>query len=70
MERALKLVKYDSLDELTIFKKKYEREKSARKQAEQLLEEKSRELYDVNVKLAQLNESLEEQVANRTKQLQ
>lgn len=45
------------------------RERAARKQAEQLLEKKSRELYEVNQKLLANKEQLERVVANRTSQL-
>ncbi len=46
------------------------RERSARKQAEKILEEKSAELYELNQKLKSLNNSLEEQISERTKEIQ
>lgn len=46
------------------------REREARKQAEQVIEEKSRELYDLNQSLIKLNNSLEEKVQARTQQLE
>ncbi|MCR9059051.1 MAG: hypothetical protein NXI02_17075, partial [Rhodobacteraceae bacterium] len=39
------------------------RERNARIAAEEILEQKSRELFDVNQRLAGLNEQLERQVA-------
>ncbi|MBG6145481.1 EAL domain-containing protein [Roseibium album] len=42
------------------------RERNARIAAEEILEQKSRELFDVNQRLAGLNEQLERQVAERT----
>ena len=39
------------LDEILKWQKRFDRERKARKQAEQLLEEKSRELYEQNKKL-------------------
>ena len=55
--------------ELDILKKRLEREKQARLQAEKILEEKALELYQANVKLRELNESLEAEVEARTKAL-
>jgi two-component system, sensor histidine kinase len=46
-----------------------ERERKARKQAEQLLEEKSLELYNSNVKLRALADNLEMMVSQRTQEL-
>lgn len=57
--------------------KRLERERSSRKQAEELLENKSLELWNINqtleeksMELAQLNHSLEEKVDKRTEELQ
>ena len=50
-------------------KRRCDREKRARKDAEQLLESKSLELFNINQELMQLTESLEEQVQNRTREL-
>jgi diguanylate cyclase (GGDEF)-like protein len=51
-------------------KKRLELEKSARKQAESLLESKSRELFEINKILERSNEQLDEQVQQRTSALQ
>ena len=50
-------------------KRRCDREKRARKDAEQLLESKSLELFNINQELMKLTESLEEQVQNRTREL-
>lgn len=50
-------------------KRRIDREVTARKSAERLLEEKSLELYQSNRKLARLNESLEKTVHRRTNTL-
>lgn len=50
-------------------KSKVEREKSARAEAEQLLEAKSKELYAANQKLTSSNRDLEKMVAQRTEEL-
>jgi len=47
----------------------YEREKRAKKAAEKVIEEKSRELYIANKELEKFNLSLEQKVIERTKQL-
>lgn len=49
--------------------KRYEREKTARLEAERILEEKSRELFDRNAQLKILTEGLEILVEDRTKDL-
>lgn len=49
--------------------RRYEREKNARLQAEDILEEKSRELFEKNQALEKLSASLESQVEERTKEL-
>ena len=46
------------------------RDRAARREAERLLELKSRELYDANVALIQLADSLEAQVEARTRELE
>jgi hypothetical protein len=46
-----------------------ERERQARKQAEQLLEEKSLEVYNSNTKLRALADNLETLVSQRTQEL-
>ena len=49
--------------------RRFKRERRARKEAETLLEKKSRELFQANVSLRKLNESLEERVRLRTVEL-
>jgi PAS domain S-box-containing protein len=55
--------------EIELLKKKLFREEAARVEAEQLLEQKSLELYQSNEKLKHLNINLEEIVDERTKRL-
>ena len=50
-------------------RRRYEREKLARLEAERILEAKSRELFDRNQQLEKLSESLEKQVEERTRDL-
>lgn len=57
------------MDEISLLKKKLEREKAARKQAENILETKARELFDANESLKALNQDLEAEIAKRTKSL-
>ena len=57
-------------DKLALLERRFERERLARKQAEQLLEEKSRELYVTNQDLRELADNLEDLVAMRTAELQ
>ncbi|MEQ9262841.1 MAG: PAS domain S-box protein [Owenweeksia sp.] len=52
-----------------VLKRRLEREIKARKQAEQILEEKALELYQSNEQLKSLNQSLEETVEKRTREL-
>lgn len=59
-----------SQDQIGIYKRALEREKSARKQAEKILEEKSRELYVSNTKLEALNKDLESLLTRKDSQLQ
>ncbi|MEO0793796.1 MAG: PAS domain S-box protein [Verrucomicrobiota bacterium] len=56
-------------DESDKWKRRYERERNARKQAEQLLEEKSLMLYEKNVELEKLSAQLAETVERRTEEL-
>jgi signal transduction histidine kinase/HPt (histidine-containing phosphotransfer) domain-containing protein/ActR/RegA family two-component response regulator len=56
--------------EIDILKRRFEREQQARIQAESILEAKALELYRANMKLKQLNDSLEAQVERRTMQFQ
>ncbi len=57
------------MTELELLRRRLEREKSARKQAESILEAKALELYAANESLKKLNESLEEQILERTSAL-
>ncbi|WP_281989193.1 sensor histidine kinase [Aquimarina aggregata] len=57
-------------EELDILKRALKREKAARKQAEQILEGKSRELYDLTQELKQFNEQLEDGLTKKTSELQ
>lgn len=57
------------MDELQVLKRKLEREKKARKQAEAILEKKALELYHTNERLQKLNESLEQKILERTRQV-
>lgn len=57
------------LSDLERLQRRLERERLARQQAEQLLEEKSLELYRANQELRELANSLEAQVAKRTHEL-
>ncbi|MFN3487524.1 MAG: ATP-binding protein [Emticicia sp.] len=57
-------------EEVEVLKRKIEREKKARQQAERLLEVKALDLYQANENLLQLNESLERQIKERTAALQ
>ncbi|MBT8190629.1 MAG: PAS domain S-box protein [Bacteroidia bacterium] len=56
-------------NQIDLLKRRLERERQARKQAENILESKAQELFDVNQSLKELNESLEEKVERRTKEL-
>lgn len=53
-------------EELDVLKRKIEREKKARQQAEKLLEGKALDLFQANENLKKLNESLERQIHERT----
>jgi signal transduction histidine kinase len=57
------------LSELEQLKRRLERERQARKAAEAVAEEKTREIYETNVQLQQLNSRLEELVLQRTAEL-
>jgi two-component system sensor histidine kinase/response regulator len=56
-------------DKLTSLERRLERERLARKQAEKLLEDKSREVFEANRELRELAENLEELVETRTSEL-
>jgi len=53
-----------------LIQRRFERERKARKQAEVLLEQKSRDLFEANQKLQALAESLEQKVEQRTAELE
>jgi PAS domain S-box-containing protein len=57
------------MDEISLLRKKLEREKLARKQAESILEHKAYELYKANESLKKLNQNLENEISLRTKSL-
>lgn len=57
-------------DEVELYKRRLQRERAARKQAENFLEKKSRELYETNLELKGLADSLEEQILERTSELE
>lgn len=59
-----------SQDPNDIFKRALERERKARKQAEKILEEKSAELYETNLKLEKSNSKLESLYKKTNSQLQ
>ena len=52
------------------YKKAFERERNARKEAERITELKSRELFELNSALQQLNDELEERIQKRTAELE
>ncbi len=53
-----------------LYQRKFERERKARKDAERFLEDKSRELYLANQQLKTFADNLEDQVKERTRELQ
>lgn len=53
-------------DREQVFLRRIDRERRARKQAEQILTEKSKELWNTNQKLQQINEQLDHMVKVRT----
>jgi len=55
--------------DIDMLKRRLQRERDARKQAEDILEEKALELYEANQALLSLNANLEEQVIRRSEQL-
>jgi len=58
------------MNEIEVLKRRIERERNARKQAESILEQKALELFHANEELRQLNESLETKVEERTRKLE
>ena len=59
-----------SLEEFDALKRILNRERKSRREAERILEEKSRELYLANLELRELNSGLEEMVEARTRKVQ
>lgn len=57
------------MDDINLLKRRLEREKSARLQAETVLEEKALELYNANEQLQHLNENLEQQIRAKLAEL-
>ncbi len=57
------------MSELDLLKRRLEREKAARRQAEAILEKKALELYDANEQLQHLNENLESQIREKLAEL-
>jgi signal transduction histidine kinase/CheY-like chemotaxis protein len=57
------------VSEVEQLKRRLERERRARKEAEAIAEEKTREIYEANVRLQRLNDRLEELVRQRTGEL-
>lgn len=57
-------------NDVSRLQRRFERERNARLQAEQILEEKSRELFDKNQALERLSEDLERLVEERTQELE
>lgn len=59
----------DGMQEIDLLRRQLEREKKARKEAEEIAEQKTREIYYVNQELRELNDQLEELVQERTAEL-
>ncbi len=58
------------MEELQLLKRKLDREREARKQAESILETKAMELHQANHELIELNENLEQAILDRTIELE
>lgn len=58
------------MDELAALKKALERERRARKAAEAIIEKKSLDIYHVNQQLLSLNNSLENRILERTREIE
>lgn len=58
------------MDEIQLLQRKFERERLARQEAEQILEQKAIELHKTNEELQQLNENLEQKIKERTIELE
>ncbi|MGB0723536.1 MAG: ATP-binding protein [Gammaproteobacteria bacterium] len=59
----------DPQRQLAVLQRRFDRERAARKQAEGLLEGKSRQLYEANESLRQLADGLEAEIEERTQEL-
>ncbi|MEC0227985.1 ATP-binding response regulator [Paenibacillus alba] len=57
------------MEDIEVLRRQLERERKARKAAEQIAEQKTRDIYYVNQELRQLNDQLEELVKERTIEL-
>ncbi|TBL71544.1 hybrid sensor histidine kinase/response regulator [Paenibacillus thalictri] len=57
------------MSEIEILRRQLERERAARKEAEKITEQKTREIFFINQELRQLNDHLEEKVRERTAEL-
>jgi len=57
------------MDEISLLRKRIDRERAARKQAESILETKAKELFEANESLKTLNQNLEIEIAKRTSSL-
>lgn len=58
------------MEDIELLKRRLERERAARKEAELILEEKAMELHKTNIELKQLNENLEQRIFQRTRELE
>jgi signal transduction histidine kinase/CheY-like chemotaxis protein len=58
------------MDELEAIKKALKRERTARKEAEAVIEKKSLEIYQANQELKKLNNSLEQKIRERTSEIE
>ncbi len=59
----------DEQKQISLLNKRIDREKRARKEAEEILEKKALELYQANQQLLKLNENLEKEIHKRTDDL-
>jgi PAS domain S-box-containing protein len=57
------------MEDIELLRRRFERERNARKQAEVILEEKALQLYQANEQLRHLNENLEQQVKESINEL-
>lgn len=58
------------IEDTALLKRRIERERKARHEAEQILEVKALQLYQANEQLKSLNENLEAQVKEKVRELQ